>query len=40
MDEKAWCCEGGFLVRIGQVYVEPFGTSMVVALFLIRTLKL
>ena len=26
MVEKAWCCEGGSLVRIGQVYVKPIGS--------------
>ena len=37
--EKACCDEGSSLVSIGQVYVEPFGSWIVVALFLIRTLK-
>ena len=37
--EKACCDEGSALVSMGQVYVEPLGSWIVVALFLIRTLK-
>ena len=37
--EKACCDEGSSLVSNGQVYVEPLGSWIVVALFLIRTLK-
>jgi hypothetical protein len=38
MVEKAWCGWVGLLLRIGQLYVEPLGSWMVVALFLMRTL--